>query len=78
MLVFVNLLALAVRFAIELALVCLGEVPVVSSHIFLLVVLQPLLASFQMRGLPRRQLVVLYAISNAVLLILFTAVYLGQ
>ena len=73
-LVFVNLPALAVGFAIQLALVLFGEMPVVRCHVFLLVVHEALLALFQPCSLPRRELIVLDAICNAILLILFALV----
>src|SRR5271165_1154341 len=73
-LIFVNLVALAIGFAVELALVLLGQVSVVLGHVRLFVVLQALFAALQVRGLSRRQLVVLHAIGDAVLLVLFPLV----
>jgi len=58
-----------VGFLIELALVFLRQVAVVFGHVFLLVILQPLLALFKMRSLSRSQLAILHAIGDAVLLI---------
>ena len=76
MLVFVDFLALAIGLTIELPLVFLGQVSVVGGHVFLFVVLEALLALFQVRGLPWRQLVVLHSVGDAVLLVLFALVYL--
>src|SRR5208337_420155 len=74
MLVLVDFGALTVGFLVELLLVLLGEVAVVLGHISLFVVLQTLLALFQVGSLPRRQLVVLDAVGNAVLLVLFALI----
>ena len=54
-----------IRFAIELALILLGQMAVVLGHVFLFVILQALLAVFEVRGLSGRQLAVLYAIGDA-------------
>jgi|SRR5579872_1461927 hypothetical protein len=75
-LVRVDALAHAIRFAIELTLVLLREMAVVFRHISLLVVLQALLAAFHAGGLSRPQLAILYAVRNAILLSGFTPVHL--
>ena len=74
--VLVNALAHMVRFPVELALVFLGEVPIVGGHVFLLVILQALFAFLKMRGLTGRQLSILDAVGNAVLLVCLAPIYL--
>lgn len=64
----------AIGLAIELALILLGEMAVVLGHIFLFVVLQALFASFEVCGLPGRELAALHAIGDAGLLTGFAAV----
>jgi hypothetical protein len=73
-LVFIDFLALTILFPIELALIRLRQVSVVRRHIPLLVILEPLLAFFQIGGLAGRQFVVLDSIRYPVLLILFPVV----
>jgi hypothetical protein len=75
-LVFVDSLAHVIRFAVELALVLLGEVAVILGHVSLFIVLQTLLAPLQARGLPRRQPPVLDAVGDAILLVGFTPINL--
>ena len=70
----VDLSAHVVRFMIQLPLIFLGEVPVVGSHVLLFVVLQPLLASFEVSRLSRRQSSTLYTVGDPVLLVLFPPV----
>jgi hypothetical protein len=72
--VFVDFLALTVGLFVELLLILLGQVAVVCRHVLLFVILQALLAFFQIRGLSRRELTILHAVGNAVLLILFALV----
>ena len=74
MLIVVDALAHVIGFAVELALVGLGEMAVVLGHVFLFVVLQMLLTFFQVRGLPRGQLTVLNPVGNPVLLASFAAI----
>jgi len=73
-LVFVDALAHVVGFLVELALVLLGQMAVVLGHVSLFIVLQTLLAPFETRGLSRRQFVVLHAVGDAVLLVLFALI----
>jgi hypothetical protein len=74
MLVLVDALAHVVGFFVEMALVLLGQVPVVLGHVTLFVVLQALLAAFEAGGLSRSELVIFDAVRDAVLLIGFSAV----
>lgn len=69
MLVGSDALAHVVCLAIELALILLGEMAVVLGHIFLFVILQPLFAALEAGGLSGRQLSVLHAIGDPILLI---------
>jgi len=69
-------LAHAVGFTIQLALILFGQVAIVGSHIFFLVVLQPLLAALQTCSLSRRELAVLHSVSNTILLTGFPSVNL--
>jgi hypothetical protein len=69
-----NAFAHVVRFAIELALVLLGQMAVVLRHVALFIVLQALFAALEMSGLSGRQLTVLYSVCDPVLLICFAAV----
>lgn len=64
----------AIGFAIELALVPLGEVAVVFGHIALLISLQAFFTAFQTTGFPRRELPILYAIPDTPLLVGFAAI----
>ncbi|HUD63340.1 MAG TPA: hypothetical protein VMQ17_02120 [Candidatus Sulfotelmatobacter sp.] len=75
-LVLVDSLAHVVGFPVELALILLGEMAIVGSHVLFLVVLQALLTAFQTGGLSRRQLPVLHSVRDAGLLIGFTSVHL--
>ena len=74
MLVLVDALAHVVGFFVEMALVLLGQVPIVLGHVALFVVLQALLAAFEAGGLSRSELVIFDAVRDAVLLIGFSAV----
>jgi hypothetical protein len=74
MLVVVDFLALAVGFPIQLSLILFGQVAVVFRHVGLLVVFESLLTLFEIGGLPRSQLVILFAIGDAVLLILLALI----
>ncbi len=74
--VLVNALAHVVRFPVELALVFLGEVPIVSGHVFLFVILEALFAFLKMRRLAGRQLSVLDAIADTLLLVRLAPIYL--
>jgi hypothetical protein len=58
-----------IGFAIELSLILLGKMAVVVGHVLLFVVLEALFAFFKAGRLSRRQLVVLDAICDPVLLI---------
>jgi len=69
MLVFVDLLAGTVLFAVELPLLGLGEVAIVGGHIRFLLVLDVLFFVFQIRSLSRRERAVLDAVRDAVLLV---------
>ena len=75
-LVFVDSVAHVVRFPVELALILLGEVAIVGGHVFLFIVLQALLTTFQTGGLSGLQLPVLHTVGDAVLLIGFTPIHL--
>ena len=74
MLVFVDGFANAVLTPVEMILLSLRQVPVILGHVALLLVLNALFAPFQMRSLSRRQLTVLYAVRNAILLVGFAAI----
>ena len=74
MLVVVDALAHVIGFTIELVLVLLGQMAVVLRHVFLFVVLKPLLAALQALGFPRRELTALYPVCNAILLARLTPV----
>lgn len=74
MLIRVDALAHVVGFAIELALVLLREMAVVFGHIALFIILQALFTALQPGSLPGRELAILYAIGNAILLVCFAAV----
>src|SRR5580658_10183295 len=74
MLVFVDLLAGAVLFLVELSLFALGQVTIVGGHIRFLLVLDVLFAVFHARSLSRRHGVVLKAVGDAVLLILLAGI----
>src|SRR5580698_5145172 len=74
MLVFVDLPAGAVLLAVELSLFALGQVTVVRSHVRLLLVLDMLFAIFHARGLTRRHGAILFAIRDAVLLVLLAGI----
>jgi hypothetical protein len=73
-LVFVDLVAHVIRFFVELPLILLGEVTIVGSHVFLFVILQALLASFQVGRLARCQLILLHSIGDSILLVLFALI----
>jgi len=74
MLVFVDALAHVVGFFVELVLVLLGQVAVILGHVALFIVLQALLAAFEVGGLTRSEFAVLDPVRDAVLLIGFAAV----
>ncbi len=61
-------IAHVIGLAVELALVLLGEMTVIFRHVFLFVVLQTLFTVFQTRRLSGRELAVLNAVGDAVLL----------
>ena len=73
-LVFVDGLADAVLALVEMILLSLGQMSAMLGHVALLLVLNALFALFQMRGLSRRQLAVLYAVRDALLLVGFAAI----
>ncbi len=73
-LISVDLPAGLVLLLVEPPLLALGQVTIVGSHISFLLILGPLLAVFQVRGLSGRQGAVLLAVGDAVLLILFAAI----
>jgi hypothetical protein len=75
MLVFVDLLAGAILFAVELSLFSLGEVTVVGSHIRFFLVLDVLFPVLHTRGLSRRHGAVPLAVGDAVLLILLACIH---
>jgi len=74
MLIFVDALAHAVLALVETFLLSLGQVTIVSGHVFLFLMLNALFALFQMRSLFWRELATLGAIRDALLLIRFAAV----
>src|SRR5579864_6501346 len=76
MLVFVDALAHIVLAVVEIFLLGLGQMTVVSRHVFLLRILNALFAFFQTRSLSGRQLAIFYAIGDAVLLVGFAAIHL--
>ena len=76
MLVFVDGLAHVVLALVEVLLLSLRQMSVVSGHVFLFLVLNALFALFQMRSLFWRELAILGAIRDALLLIGFAAVHL--
>ena len=59
---------------VELALILFRQMAIVFGHIFLLVILQALLALFEMRGLSGLQLAILNSIGDSILLIRFAAI----
>ena len=63
-----------VGFPIELPLIFLGEMAVPLRHIFLLVLLQALLAALEVGGLARRELCIFHAIGNPLLLVSFALI----
>lgn len=67
-LVRVDALAHAIRFAVELTLILLREMAIIFPHISFLVVLQALFAALQTGGLSGPQLPILYAVRDAILL----------
>lgn len=76
MLVFVDALAHVICFLVKLALILLGQVAVILGHVLLLVVLKALLAPLKPSGLSRRQFIVLDAVGDPVLLVLFALINL--
>ncbi len=74
MLIFIDLLARAVLFPVELFLLAFGQMTIVSGHIGLLLVLDILFAIFQARSLARRKGTVLHAIRDPVLLVRLAAI----
>ena len=77
MLVFVDGFADAILTLVEASLLGLGQVTAMPGHVALLLVLNAMFAPFQMRGLLRRQLTVLYAARDALLLVGLAADSLG-
>jgi hypothetical protein len=75
-LVLVDTLAHVIRFAIEMALVLLGQMAVVLRHVFLFIVLQALFTALQAPGFSRSKLATLNAVGNAILLVLFALIHL--
>ena len=73
--VFVDLAAGFVLFLVELVLLGLGQVTVVGGHIGLFLVLSFCFAILQVGSLSRRELVVLDAVGDAVLLVLLAGVH---
>ena len=76
MLVFIDALAHTILALVEMLLLSLGQMTIVSGHVFLFLVLNALFALFQMRSLFWRELAILDAISNALLLIRLATVNL--
>ena len=74
MFIFGDARAHAIGFAIELALVLLGEVAVVFGHIAFFIFLQAFFTAFQTTGFTRRELPILYAIGDTLLLIGFAVI----
>ena len=72
--IFSDARAHVIGFAIELALVLLGEMAVVFGHIAFLIFLQALFTAFQTTGFTRRELPILYAIGDTLLLIGFAVI----
>jgi hypothetical protein len=72
--VFGDARAHAIGFAIELALVLLGEMAVVLGHIAFLISLQAFFTAFQTAGFTRREFPILYAIGDTPLLIGFAVI----
>jgi len=75
-LVGVDSLVHVVGFAVELALVLLGEVAAVLGHIFLFIVLKALFAAFQALGFAGRELAAFYTLGDAGLLMRLATVHL--
>jgi hypothetical protein len=75
-LVLVDTLAHVIRFAIEMALVLLGQMAVVLRHVFLFIVLQALFTALQAPGFSRSKLATLNAVGDAVLLVRFALINL--
>lgn len=74
MLIFVDALAHAVLPLVEMFLLGLGQVTIVSGHIFLFLMLNALFALLQMCSLFWRELAIFDAVGDALLLIRFAAV----
>jgi len=75
MLVFIDLLAGAILFPVELFLFGLGQVTIVGRHISLLLVFDMLFALFHARSLSWSHGAVLDSVRDAVLLILLALIY---
>ena len=73
-LILIDAIAHAIGFAVELPLICLGQMAIVRSHVSFFVVLQALFALFEVGSLSGRQLAVLYTVGDAVLLVSFATV----
>ena len=74
MLIFVDAFAHAVLTLVEMFLLSLGQMTIVSGHVFLFLMLNALFAFFQTRSLSGRELATLDAVGYALLLIRFAAV----
>lgn len=74
MFIFSDARAHVIGFAIELALVLLGEMAVIFGHIALLIFLQAFFTAFEATGFARRELPILYAIADTPLLIGFAVI----
>ena len=74
MLVLINLLTGFVLFFVELLLLAFGQVTIVSGHVGFFLVVNVLLAVFQMRSLPRRQGTILFTVGDTILLVLLAAI----
>jgi len=76
MLVFVDALAHTILPLVEMLLLSLGQMTIVSGHVFLFLMLNALFALFQMRSLSGRELAILDAVRDALLLIGLAAIHL--
>lgn len=74
MFIFGDARAHAIGFAIQLALVLLGEVAVVFGHIAFFIILQAFFTALQTTGFTRREFPILYAIGDTLLLIGFAVI----
>jgi len=75
MLIFVDLLARAVLFLIQLLLFALGQVTIVGGHVGFFLVVNVLFFILDARSLSRRHGAVLHSIRDAILLILLAGIH---